>query len=357
MINSTGEAFDLGEVRMRKDNISRCTAKSIRRHRKLWVFSFVSVFFLMPFFSQANSTTTTITVDGSSTVFPILEAIAEEYGKTSKNTRVTVGTSGTGGGFKKFCAGETDISNSSRSIKESEIALCKKNKVDFVELPIAFDGITLVVSRGNKFLDCLTTQELKSIWEPESQISNWNQVRPSFPAKPLRLFGPGADSGTFDYFTEVINGKEDASRKDFTASEDDNVLVRGVQSSAEAMGYFGYAYYLANQKALKALKIDSGQGCVEATVESIRNRTYSPLSRPLFIYVSAKSLERPAVASFLSWTFNHSSEVVESVGYIPLPETLSKIAEKRVQSKILGSVFKGHHSLGQNLEKLFSLNK
>jgi phosphate transport system substrate-binding protein len=298
-----------------------------------------------------------VVVDGSSTVFPVFEAIAEEFGKTDKSIRVTVGTSGTGGGFKKFCLGETDISTASRPIKKSEIDICKKNGVNFVELPVAFDGLTVVVSKGNKFIDCLKTSELKSLWEQDSKITNWNQLRPEFPNKPVQLFGPGADSGTFDYFTEVINGKEDSSRKDFTASEDDNMLVRGVQSNVNALGYFGFAYYLDNQKSLKALKIDSGAGCVEPSVTTIQDGSYKPLSRPLFMYVSTKSIVRPEVEKLVTWTFEHANEVVNSVGYIALTTNLAQLSNARFKNKVLGSVFETTHGTQINLEKAYSQKK
>ena len=299
-----------------------------------------------------------IVVDGSSTVFPILEAVAEEYGKTQPKVKVTVGTSGTGGGFKKFCRGETDISNASRPIKSSEAEICAKNKVSYVELPIGFDGITLVRNRKNTFATCLTTAELKSIWEPDSKVNSWKQVRASFPDKPITLFGPGHDSGTFDYFTDAINGKESVSRKDFTASEDDNVLVRGVEATESSLGYFGYSYYVANKAKLGLIEVDSGKGCVAPSSETIKSGTYAPLSRPLFVYVSTKALERPETVALLTWFLNHPKETVESTGYVVLSPKLYTVAQDRLKQKVTDSIFaKGGSAIGVNLEQLYTSKK
>jgi phosphate transport system substrate-binding protein len=246
--------------------------------------------------------------------------VAEEFQKLNRNVKVTVGISGTGGGFKKFTVGETDISDASRPIKDSEKAAALKNGVEYLELRVAFDGLSVLVNPANNWVDCLTTAELKKIWEPGSQINNWNQVRPNFPNQQLRLYGPGTDSGTFDYFTEVINGKEDASRGDYTASEDDNVLVLGVVADKGALGYFGYAYYVENQKRLKLVAIDSGKGCVAPSDKSIIDGTYSPLSRPIFIYVNKKSLQRPEVLEFARFYMTQAPKLVPQVGYTPLPK-------------------------------------
>lgn len=305
---------------------------------------------------DANSSM--ITIDGSSTVFPIMEAVAEEFGKENPSIRVTVGTSGTGGGFKKFCAGETDISNASRPIKSTEMEACKKNGIDFVELPVAYDGITVVVSQKNKDLDCLTTAELKKLWEPNSTITTWNQLRPEFQKSPVKLFGPGADSGTFDYFTEAVNGKEDVIRKDFTPSEDDNVLVKGVFSSTNALGYFGIAYFEANKTKLKAVKIDNGQGCIAPNNETIQTGTYAPLSRPLFIYVSVKSLKKPEVEKFANWSLTKAAPLVNSVGYVALNPSVYTLALGRLKTRTLNSVFTAaNKELGQNLEALYKPQK
>lgn len=256
-----------------------------------------------------------IKIDGSSTVFPITEGVAENFQKARKDVNVTVGVSGTGGGFKKFCAGETDIANASRPIKDSEKEACAAKGIKYMEIPVAFDALTVVVHQDSPIKN-LTTADLKKIWEPAAQgkIRNWNQVNSSFPNAPLRLFGPGADSGTFDYFTEVINGKGGASRTDFTASEDDNVLVRGVGSDRGSLGYFGFAYYLANQDKLNSVAING----VKPTQETVLNGQYSPLSRPVFIYVSNKAASKPEVRSFVQYYLQNAQPFVNRVGYVPL---------------------------------------
>ena len=275
-----------------------------------------------------------IKVDGSSTVFPITEAVAEEFGKQGKG-RVIVGISGTGGGFKRFCRGETDISDASRPIKQKEIDACREGGVQYIELKVAFDGLAVVVNPQNTWVDYLTVEELKKIWEPGAQnvIMKWSQVRGGFPAGDLQLFGPGTDSGTFDYFTEVINGKSGSSRGDFTASEDDNVLVEGVASSEGGLGYFGLAYYEENAGKLKIVPVKAA-GSVQAVApskETVLEGSYTPLSRPLFIYVSKNSLKtKPAVKSFVQYYLQNAAVLCEEVGYVPLPQSeyeagLSKI--------------------------------
>ncbi|HEY7471106.1 MAG TPA: PstS family phosphate ABC transporter substrate-binding protein [Gemmatimonadota bacterium] len=259
-----------------------------------------------------------IEIDGSSTVYPISEAVAEEFQRENPQTRVAVGVSGTGGGFKRFCAGETDISDASRPIKDEERATCEQNGVRFTEVRVGWDGLSVVTNPSNDFVDCLTTEELKRVWEPGSTIENWNQVRNGFPAKALKLYGPGTDSGTFDYFTEAIVGEEDASRPDYTASEDDNVLVQGVEGDPGALGYFGFAYYEENADRLKLLGVDGGAGCIQPSVATIEDQTYAPLSRPLFIYVSDRGLAKPQVAAFVEYYLTKGPELVRSVGYIAL---------------------------------------
>lgn len=262
-----------------------------------------------------------IEIDGSSTVFPVTEAVAEEFMlETNRGVRVTVGESGTGGGFKRFCAGETAISNASRPIKDSERELCASNGVDFIELPVAYDGIAVVVHPEQTFVGCLTTDELRRIWEPGSTVQRWSEVRPEWPAQPIRLYGPGTDSGTFDYFTEAIMGKEDASRPDFTASEDDNVLVQGVSGDPGSLGYFGFAYYDQNRDRLRLLGVDGGNGCITPSAETIRDGTYSPLARPMFIYVNRQALARPEVEAFARFYMESAPELVPQVGYVPLDE-------------------------------------
>ena len=304
----------------------------------------------------------TIKVDGSSTVFPITEAVAEEYRKAGNAAQVTVGVSGTGGGFKKFCAGETDMSDASRPIKPSEVELCAKNGVEYIELPIAYDGLAIVVNPKNTFLTSITTEQLKKIWEPEAQgkVMKWSDVDPSWPAIELRLYGPGVDSGTYDYFTEAINHKEHASRGDFTSSEDDNVLVQGISGDEGALGYFGFSYYEENMEKLKLIPVDDGKpengaGPVVLTAESVQNATYQPLSRPLFIYVSKKSLERQEIQAFVKYYLAEASKLTREVGYIALPGDAYGRIQVRVDGKKTGSVFGGKGSqVGVTLDTLLA---
>jgi phosphate transport system substrate-binding protein len=263
-----------------------------------------------------------VRIDGSSTVFPVTEAVAEEFQRANQGVRVTVGISGTGGGFKKFCGGETDISDASRPIKDSEREMCAEAGIEPMEIRVAFDGLAVMVNAENDFASCMTVSELKRIWEPGSTVSRWNQVRPEWPAEEIKLYGPGTDSGTFDYFTEAIVGEEDASRPDFTASEDDNVLVQGVAGDPYALGYFGYAYYAENTDKLKLVGVDGGSGCIEPTPETVEDGTYAPLSRPLFIYVSKSALERPEVKAFVRFYLESARELVPQVGYVPLRDEM-----------------------------------
>jgi phosphate transport system substrate-binding protein len=296
-----------------------------------------------------------IAIDGSSTVFPISEAMAEEFQAVNNDVRVTVGVSGTGGGFEKFCAGETDISNASRPIKEEEIQACEEAGVQFVELPVAYDALSVVINPENDWAECLTVEELNAIWQPDSEISNWNQVRPDFPDQPMPLYGPGTDSGTFDYFTDAVNGEEGASRTDYTASEDDNVLVQGVQGDTGALGYFGYAYYEENQDALKAVAIDdgdpsNGEGCIAPSADAVNEGTYQPLARPIFIYVSASSLERPEVQEFVSFYMSpENSEYVRETGYVALPEDIYDRAQTRLANQTTGTIFPEGSTVGVKL--------
>lgn len=287
--------------------------------------------------ASGESVSGDIQIDGSSTVFPISEAMAEEFQGANPDTRVTVGVSGSGGGFKKFCAGETDISNASRAIKDEEKAACEAAGVEFAEVPIAYDGITLVTNTDNDFAECLTIEQLNTIWSPDSEgtVTNWNQVDPSFPDRPLELYGPGTDSGTFDYFTEEVNGEEGASRGDYTASEDDNVIVTGVESSAGSLGYFGYAYYEENQGALKALEVENEDGtCVAPSAETIADGSYNPMSRPLFIYVKKEAYEtKPQVKAFVDYQLAvENGELVKEAGYITLPDADLADSRSKVES-------------------------
>lgn len=282
-----------------------------------------------------------IKTDGSSTVFPITEAVAEEFGKQSSD-KVMVGISGTGGGFKRFCRGETDISNASRPIKSKEISACKESGIEYIELEVAYDGLAVVVNPDNTWVDTLTVAELKKIWEPSAQgaVTKWSQVRAGFPDENITLFGPGTDSGTFDYFTEVINGKTSASRGDYTASEDDNTLVEGVASEKGALGYFGLAYYEQNMSKLKVVPVDGGNGGVIPSLETVQNGTYKPLSRPLFIYVSKKSLaEKPSVQKFVEFYLANAAELAKEVGYVPLHDDDFNKAKARFAAKTSGSVY------------------
>jgi phosphate transport system substrate-binding protein len=288
-----------------------------------------------------------VKVDGSSTVFPVTEAMAEEFQVAESGaTQVTVGVSGTGGGFKKFCRGETDATGASRPIKESEVALCEKNGIEYVELPVALDALTVVVNPGNTWVDYLTVEELRTMWEPDAQgkITNWNQIRPSFPDRPLNLYGAGTDSGTYDYFVEAVVGGK-STRGDFTASEDDNMLVQGVASDVNALGFFGLAYYEENQDRLKAVPISwKGRDPVPPSAETARSGTYQPLARPIFMYVNAESLEqKPHVERFIEFYLNPeiAEELVKEVGYVPLPLEAYKMANQKVDARQTGTVFEG----------------
>ena len=263
----------------------------------------------------------TVKIDGSSTVAPLSEAAAELFQAEHPDVRVTVGTSGTGGGFEKFCAGETDISDASRPIKQDEeVPLCKKSGIDFEEVQVANDGLAVVVSPENDFAGCLTVEQLNKVWDHGSQLDNWNQIDPKFPDQELQLFGAGTDSGTFDYFTEAINGEEGVSRSDYNATEDDNVTVQGVSGDKGGMGYFGLSYVQENEGRIKALEIDGGDGCVAPSTETVQSGEYKPLSRPLLIYPSAKSLERPEVKAFVEFYLENQDQVTEQALFVPMTE-------------------------------------
>lgn len=294
----------------------------------------------------------TVQIDGSSTVFPVTEAVAEEFQKAQRGVRVTVGVSGTGGGFKKFCRGETDISGASRPILQKEMDECKAAGIRYLELPVAYDALTVVVNRQNNWANNLTVAELKKMWEPAAQgkVTNWNQVRTGFPNAPLKLFGPGADSGTFDYFTEATVGKSKSSRGDFTASEDDNVLVQGVARDRNALGYFGFAYYSENTDKLKAVSING----VAPSVQTVENGTYSPLSRPIFIYVSSKSIEKPEVKQFVDFYLKNGAKLSREVGYIGLPASAYTTAQRHVNTKRFGTVFGGKEAVGVKIADLLA---
>ena len=297
-----------------------------------------------------------VKIDGSSTVYPITEAVAEEFQKAKKNQiKVTVGISGTGGGFKKFCRAETDISGASRPIVKKEMDDCKAAGVEYFELPVAFDALTVVINPKNTFIKQLTIAEMKKMWEPGAQgkVTMWNQVNPAWPAQPMKLFGPGADSGTFDYFTEAVVGKSKSSRGDFTASEDDNVLVQGVSRDANSLGYFGFAYYVENKDKLKAVPIVNEKGQpVLPSFDAVIAGTYTPLARPIFIYVSAKALGKPEVKEFVEYYMTHGAKLAKEVKYVPLPEEAYKTAWEHVTQGKKGTVFGGVAEVGITIEEL-----
>ena len=298
-----------------------------------------------------------VKVDGSSTVYPITEAVAEEFQKSKKNAiKVTVGISGTGGGFKKFCRNETDISDASRPILKKEMDECKAAGIEYIELPVAFDALTVVINPKNTFLKSITVEELKKMWEPGAQgkVTKWNQINPAWPDAPLKLFGAGSDSGTFDYFTEAIVGKAKSSRGDFTASEDDNVLVQGVARDVNALGYFGFSYYVENKDKLKAVAIveKPGKPAVEPSLEAVIKGIYQPLARPIFIYVNAKSLAKPEVKEFVQFYMTHGAKLTKEVKYVPLPDSAYKTAWEHVLKMKKGTVFGGEAEVGVTIEEL-----
>jgi len=296
-----------------------------------------------------------VRVDGSSTVFPISEAVAEEFAGVQPRVRVTIGVSGTGGGFKQFCVGETDINDASRPIKESEKAKAAEHGVEYIELPVAFDGISVVVNKSNDFVDRLTVEELHRVWEPGSKVTTWQDVRPEWPAEEIALYGPGTDSGTFDYFTEAINGKSQACRADFTASEDDNVLVQGVAGDPNSLGFFGFAYYIENTDLLKVVPVDAGKGPVVPSHDTINNGSYAPLSRPIFIYVSRSAAERPEVQAFVDFYLETATTLSAEVGYVSLPADVYDLARRRFEQRVTGTVFTGEDTMGKHLVELYAL--
>ena len=294
-----------------------------------------------------------IRIDGSSTVFPVTEAVAEEFQKANRGTKVTVGISGTGGGFQKFCRDEIDISDASRPISATERAACEKTGVQYIELPVAYDGLAVVVHPKNTWASSMTVAELKKLWEPAAQgkVTKWSQVRDGWPDKEIHLFGPGVDSGTFDYFTEAIMGKADVSRGDYTSSEDDNVIVQGISGDEFALGYFGFAYYEENQGKLKLVAVDDGNGAngegpILPSPESVKNGTYAPLSRPIFVYPKVKALDRPEVKSFIDFYLLQGVPLVREVGYIPLSDKEYELVRGRFAARKAGSMYLGVSNQG-----------
>ncbi len=328
--------------------------KDVKQLYFLAIVSMVALFFAS---SPAKAETGLVKIDGSSTVFPITEAVAEDFQKAVKGAvRVTVGISGTGGGFKKFCRGDIDISNASRPILKKEMDACKETGIQYIELPVAYDALTVVVNLKNDWLKSITVEELKKMWAPEAQgtVMKWSQVNPAWPDEQLKLYGPGADSGTFDYFTEAIVGKSKSSRGDFTASEDDNVLVQGVSRDKGALGYFGYAYYAENMKKLRAVPIveKAGKPAVFPSMETVKDGTYQPLARPIFIYVNAKSLDKPEVRDFVEFYLKNAQRLTQEVKYVPLPDKAYKLALDNVKKKKLGTGFGGVAEVGVSVEEL-----
>lgn len=281
---------------------------------------------------EVASTDKSIEIDGSSTVYPVSEAVAEEFSKTHPDADVTVAFKGTGGGMKRFAAGEIDIADASREMKDKEAAMCEEAGIDFVRLSVAFDGIAVVVNPANDWCENLTVEQLKKIWSPEKEVSKWSDLDPAWPDKDIKLFGPGTDSGTFDYFTEEIVGEAKKSRDDFTPSEDDNMLVKGVVGDKHALGYFGFAYYIENKESLKLLGVDGGDGPVQPSMETVMDNSYTPLARPLFIYVSKKSLERPLVKEFVKYYMENAAELAKEVGYVPVPNDVAAENEEVLSS-------------------------
>lgn len=305
-------------------------------------------------FSQSEQPSL-VKVDGSSTVFPITEAVAEEFQKETRGAiRVTVGISGTGGGFKKFCRGETDVQDASRPILSGEMESCRTAGVQYFELPVAFDALTVAVSPLATWIDSITVAELKQMWEPtaQGQVMKWSQIRSTWPDIPLKLFGAGSDSGTFDYFTEAVIGKAKASRGDYTASEDDNTLVQGISNDKHALGYIPYAYYEPNKKRLKVVAVDGGHGAVLPSRDTVENSAYQPLSRPLFIYVNAKSAAKPEVKRFVEFYLAQAPTLVPQVKYVPLPQDAYSLALSHFQNRKLGTAFHGISTIGMKIEDL-----
>ncbi|HEY2989822.1 MAG TPA: PstS family phosphate ABC transporter substrate-binding protein [Candidatus Binatia bacterium] len=327
----------------------------MRKHSYLLSFFFAAVVLWSLGLRAAAVEAQLIQVDGSSTVFPITEAVAEEFQKAKKGkVKVTVGIAGTGGGFKKFCRGETDISDASRPILKQEMETCKNAGIEYFELPIAYDALTVIVNPKNDWVKSLTIADLKKMWEPSAQgkVTTWNQIRPEWPNAPLKLFGPGADSGTFDYFTEAIVGKAKSSRGDFTASEDDNVLVQGIANDRNALGYFGYSYYSENQNRLKAVPIDGGKGAVAPSPKTVEDGTYQPLSRPIFIYVAKKSMDKSEVREFVEFYIKNAPNLVKQVKYVALPQSAYTTDLEHLKKGKIGTMFGGEAEVGVKIEDL-----
>ena len=327
--------------------------------RKAWGAAFFCAAVSAVFLAACGAGTTDI--DGSSTVFPITEAMVEDWSLTiGGSARLVIGISGTGGGFKKFCSGDIDINNASRPIKPSEERKCAESGMQFIELPVAIDGLTVGVNPENDFVQCLTIEELHIMWAPEAEgkINRWSQVRPGWPDEKLRLYGPGVDSGTFDYFTAAVNGEAQSSRGDFTSSERDNVLVVGIAGDRGSLGYFGYSYFVENQDILKMVAIDNGNGCVFPTDETINDGSYSPLSRPLFIYVSKEAWAEQVVKDFVSYYVSYErSGLLRDLGFVPFPEVVHDLVLDRFQRGLTGSIFGGEFPQTGTVEEVLAANR
>ena len=303
-----------------------------------------------------------ITIDGSSTVYPVSEAVAEEFGLlTGGNVRVTVGLSGSGGGFKKFCNGESDISSASRPIKQKEVDACLDAGIEYVEVPVAIDGLSVMTHPENTFINCMTIAELHTLWGPDAEgvITKWSQVRTGWPDEDIRLYGPGVDSGTFDYFTEVVNDEAASSRGDYTASEDDNVLVQGIGGGRNSLGFFGYAYYVENTDKLKLVGIDGGSGCVTPSNETIEDGSYQPLARPMFIYIREDALAKPHLAAYARFHLSEAGgqALVRDVGYLPYPSSVYELAQERLDRRLTGTLFGGDNAQKGTVATVLSENR
>ncbi len=298
-----------------------------------------------------------IIIDGSSTVYPITELAMQQFAEIAPNVRIQLGVSGTGGGFKKFCAGITDISDASRPIKPDESEICRANGIEFVEIPVAFDGISVIVNLENRWVQCMTVDELKQMWAPDSEgkIVTWKQIRADWPDQPFKLYAPGIDSGTHDYFTAAIVGKEDASRNDYIGSEDDYILMQRVIEEKNGIAYVGFAYYQEYTDKVSVVAVDGGNGCVSPSIETITNGTYTPLARPLFIYVRNDRLDRPEVEAFVTFYLDNAADLVQAARYIPLPPRLYELVEQRVAKRTTGSVFSEGIQVGVSIETLLML--
>jgi phosphate transport system substrate-binding protein len=340
---------------------------SVDYMKKIFILSTIALLWACNSRNNKKENTSTLAgkveIDGSSTVYPITEAIAEEFNLENPKVKVTIGVSGTGGGFKKFIRNEIDMADASRPIKHSEDSLCKAAGIEYLELPIAYDGLAVVVHPENNWVSDITVKELKIIWEPAAQgkIKTWNQVRSSWPNQEIHLFGAGTQSGTFDYFTEAIVGEARSCRGDYTASEDDNVLVQGISTDKNALGFFGLDYYHANKQKLKLLSIDdendaNGKGPIAPSEETVKNGTYQPLSRPLFVYLNKKSLERPEVSSFGKYLITTAPTLVSEAGYVPLTQNIYELVSKRFANKTTGSVFLNMKtSVGVKMEEILKV--